>query len=77
MSSVEALEQALNIPQGETAHRLHESGLAIADIDTMAQAIHDVYCVTQADHSHPSDKDREQAQSLVEALQKRAAGTEA
>ena len=44
MTMRDALEQALNMPQGETVRRLTESGLAIANEDTMAQAIHDVYC---------------------------------
>jgi len=70
MTMRDALEQALNIPRGETVHRLRESGLAVANEDTMAQAIHDVYCGIMADHSHPSDKDREQARSMIEALQK-------
>jgi hypothetical protein len=74
---VEALEQALNIPKGETVHRLQESGLALANQDTMAQAIHDVYCGIMADHSHPNEKDNEQARSIIEALQKRVAATEA
>ena len=73
MSMVEALEQALNIPQGETVHRLQESGLAVANQDTMAQAIHDVYCGIMADHSHPNEKDHDQARSMIDALQKRAA----
>jgi hypothetical protein len=77
MSMRETLEQALNIPQGETVHRLQEAGLAIASEDTMAQAIHDVYCGIMADHSHPSEKDHEQARSMIAALQKVAAGTEA
>ena len=77
MSMREALEQALNIPQGETVHRLQESGLAVANEDTMAQAIHDVYCGIMADHSHPSEKDHAQARSMIEALQKHAAATEA
>jgi hypothetical protein len=77
MSMRDALEQALNIPQGETVHRLQAAGLAIASEDTMAQAIHDVYCGVMADHSHPSDKDHEQARSMMAALQKVAAETEA
>jgi hypothetical protein len=72
MTMRDALEQALNIPQGETMHRLQESGLAIASEDTMAQAIHDVYCGIMADHSHPNEKDREQARSMLAALQKYA-----
>jgi hypothetical protein len=77
MSMRDALEQALNIPQGETVHRLQAAGLAIASEDTMAQAIHDVYCGVMADHSHPNDKDHEQARSMIAALQKVAAATEA
>jgi hypothetical protein len=72
MTMRDALEQALNMPQGETMHRLQESGMAIASEDTMAQAIHDVYCGIMADHSHPSEKDREQARSMLAALQKYA-----
>lgn len=72
MTMRDALEQALNIPQGETMHRLQESGLAIASEDTMAQAIHDVYCGIMADHSHPNEKDHDQARSMLEALQKYA-----
>ena len=77
MSMRDALEQALDIPQGETVHRLQAAGLAIASEDTMAQAIHDVYCGIMADHSHPNDKDHEQARSMIAALQKVAAETEA
>jgi hypothetical protein len=29
-----------------------------------------VYCGIQADHQHPSDKDREQARAMIAALQK-------
>jgi hypothetical protein len=72
MTMRDALEHALNIPQGETVRRLKESGLAIANQDTMAQAIHDVYCGIVADHSHPNEKDHDQARSLIEALQKQA-----
>ena len=70
MTMRDALEQALHVPQGETAHRLQEAGIAIATIDTMASAIHDVYCGITADHSHPNDKDRDQARAMLEALQK-------
>jgi hypothetical protein len=76
MSMRETLEQALKIPQGETVHRLQEAGLAIASEDTMAQAIHDVYCGVMADHSHPNEKDREQARSMIAALQKAAGGAD-
>lgn len=77
MSMRDTLEQALNMPQGETVHRLQEAGLAIASEDTMAQAIHDVYCGIMADHSHPNDKDHDQARSMIAALQKAGAGADA
>jgi hypothetical protein len=71
MSITDALAQAMRLPaDGGTVSRLHEGGLAIADEGTMSQAIHDVYCGIVADHQHPNDKDREQARSLIDALQK-------
>jgi hypothetical protein len=72
MTMRDALEQALNMPQGETVRRLTESGMAVASEDTMARAIHDVYCGIKPDHSQPNDKDRDQARSLILALQKHA-----
>ena len=67
----EALERAMGMtPDTEAMGRLHASGLAIANVDTMSQAIHDVYCGIMADHSHPNDKDRAQAQQMIDALQK-------
>jgi hypothetical protein len=73
MSVRETLEQALHLPETETVRRLHESGLAVADVDTMSQAIHDVYCGILADHEHPNQKDRDQAQAMIDALQKHTA----
>ena len=73
MTMRDALEHALNIPPGETVRRLTESGLAVTNEDTMAQAIHDVYCGLMADHTEPNAKDRDQARSMIEALQKHAA----
>jgi hypothetical protein len=72
MTMRDALEQALHLPQGETVRRLQENGLALTNVDTMAQAIHDVYCGIMADHEHPNDKDRDQALAMMEALQKQA-----
>ena len=40
----------------------------------MSRAIHDVYCGITADHDHPSEKDHQQAQMLIAALQKHATG---
>ena len=69
-----ALDQAMHQGGGgDTVKQLADNGLAVADVDTMSQAIHDVYCGIQADHQHPSDTDREQARAMIAALQKVAA----
>lgn len=69
MTMRESLDQALHLPEGETARRLQEYGLAVVNVDTMAQAIHDVYCGIMADHDHPNEKDRAQAEAMVASLQ--------
>jgi hypothetical protein len=38
----------------------------------MSRAIHDVYCGITADHDHPNEKDHQQAQMMIAALQKHA-----
>lgn len=74
MSTRETLIQAMGLSSdSETVRRMSETGIALADVDTMSQAIHDVYCGIQADHDHPNDKDRQQAQDLINALQKASA----
>jgi hypothetical protein len=74
MSMRQALVEAMHLPDdSETVRRLHASGLAIADEDTMSRAIHDVYCGIMADHSHPNEKDHDQARAMIAALQKAAA----
>ena len=73
MSMQEALVRAMHLSADSHAvQHLHEGGLAIANVDTMSQAIHDVYCGITADHDHPSEKDRAQAEAMINALQKRA-----
>jgi hypothetical protein len=67
----DALERAMGREAGgDTMQRLQESGLALANEDSMSRAIHDVYCGIMADHSHPNEKDREQARALIAALQR-------
>lgn len=74
MTMRDALTSAMNLPaDSDTMRRIHDRGLAIADEDTMSRAIHDVYCGIMADHSHPNEKDREQARAMIAALQKHAA----
>ena len=70
----QALEQAMgNHFEPRTIERIHGEGMAIAHVDTMSQAIHDVYCGIMADHFEPNEKDREQAQAMIDALQKASA----
>jgi hypothetical protein len=74
MTTRDSLIQAMGLSSdSDTVKRMSESGIALADVDTMSQAIHDVYCGIVADHQHPSDKDREQARAMIDALQKVAA----
>ena len=70
----EALDKAMRRGGTDGAMAaLQEDGVAMADIDTMSQAIHDVYCGIIADHQHPNDKDRAQAQQLIDALSRQSA----
>ena len=73
MTMKETLLEAMHVPSdSETARWMSERGVAVTDVDTMSQAIHDVYCGITADHDHPSEKDHQQAQMLIAALQKQA-----
>jgi hypothetical protein len=74
MTMRQSLIQAMHLPpESDTIQWLQESGLAVANEDTMSRAIHDVYCGTTSDHAHPNDKDRAQAHQMLQALQKHAA----
>ncbi len=73
MTMKETLLEAMHVPSdSETARWMSDRGVAVTDVDTMSQAIHDVYCGITADHDHPNDKDHEQARVLITALQKHA-----
>ena len=73
MTMRETLLEAMHVPSdSETARWMSARGVAVTDVDTMSQAIHDVYCGITADHDHPSEKDHQQAQMLIAALQKQA-----
>ena len=74
MTARDSLLKAMNLPDdSDTIRRISDSGVTLADVDTMSQAIHDVYCGITADHEHPNQKDRDQAQAMIDALQKRTA----
>ena len=69
MSMQEALVRAMHLPEdSDGVRQLHDGGLAVANVDTMSQAIHDVYCGIMADHDHPNAKDRDQAAAMIAAL---------
>jgi hypothetical protein len=71
MTTRDSLIKAMGLSSdSDTVRRMNETGIALADVDTMSQAIHDVYCGIMADHDHPNDKDRQQAQDMINALQK-------
>ena len=69
----DALERAMGrAPDNDTMAALQSGGLAVLDVGTMSQAIHDVYCGIMADHTHPNEKDQEQARQMIAALQKQS-----
>jgi hypothetical protein len=72
MTMQQSLLNSMHLPE-ESVRRIQEHNVALADVDTMSQAIHDVYCGIMADHEHPNEKDRQQAQAMIDALQKAAA----
>jgi hypothetical protein len=74
MSTRESLLEAMHLSaESDTARWMLERGVALADEETMSQAIHDVYCGIAADHNEPNDKDHHQALAMIAALQKYAA----
>ena len=75
MSTHESLLEAMQLgTDSDMARWMIERGVALADEETMSQAIHDVYCGITADHDHPNEKDHQQAQALLAALQKHTTG---
>ncbi len=73
MTMPESLLNAMHVPSdSETARWMQEKGVAVTDVVTMSQAIHDVYCGITSDHDHPNEKDHQQAQMLIAAIQKHA-----
>ena len=69
MTTRDALEEAMHSENVDGAmSALLERGVWMADVDTMTQAIHKVYCGIMADHEQPNEKDREQARQLIAAI---------
>jgi len=40
------------------------------DLISMSRAIHEVYCGTTPDHDGPNDKDKAQAQAILDAIRR-------
>jgi hypothetical protein len=74
MSTRDSLLEAMRpSTESDTARWMLERGVALADTETLSQAIHDVYCGIAADHDEPNEKDHRQALAMLVALQKYAA----
>lgn len=69
MTTRDALQAAMAHESVDDAMgELIEREVWLADVDTMTQAIHSVYCGMMADHEQPNEKDREQAKQLIAAI---------
>ncbi len=74
MSTLESLLEAMQLSaDSDVANWMADRGVALADEETMSQAIHDVYCGIAADHPEPNVKDHAQALAMIAALQKQVA----
>ncbi|HEY4633169.1 MAG TPA: hypothetical protein VIH00_04550, partial [Candidatus Limnocylindrales bacterium] len=61
-------------PDDELGAWMLARGVALADEETLSQALHDVYCGIAADHPTPNAKDHAQALALIAALRKQMDG---
>jgi len=71
LSTLESLLQAMHTtPDDELGAWMLARGVALADEETLSQALHDVYCGIAADHPTPNAKDHAQALAIIGALRK-------
>ena len=57
MTMKETLLEAMHVPSdSETARWMSDRGVAVTDVDTMSQAIHDVYCGITASLRRPPER---------------------
>jgi hypothetical protein len=69
MSNLETLLQSMGVTsESGLGQWMLDRGVALADEETMSQAIHEVYCGIAADHPTPNEKDHAQALALIAAL---------
>jgi hypothetical protein len=75
MTVRDALEKAMHREGGADAFEsLRQNGLFVVDEDTMAGAIHAVYCsVIATDHAEPNEKDRAQARAMLDNIRQSTA----
>jgi hypothetical protein len=75
MTVRDALEKAMHREGGVDAFEsLRQNGLFVVDEDTMAGAIHAVYCsVIATDHTEPNEKDHAQARAMLENIRQSTA----
>lgn len=71
MSTLDELLAAMRTtPDSEIGAWMRQRGVALADEETLSQALHDVYCGIAADHPTPNQKDHAQALAIISALRK-------
>ena len=71
MADLDSLLQSMgDAPDSPLSQWMVERGVALADEETMSQAIHDVYCGIAADHPVPNAKDHAQALALIDSLRR-------
>lgn len=71
MSDLGSLLAAMRTtPESELGSWMLERGVALADEETLSQALHDVYCGIAADHPTPNEKDHAQALAIITALRR-------
>jgi hypothetical protein len=75
MSTLDELLTAMRTtPESELGAWMLRRGVALADEETLSQALHDVYCGIAADHPTPNAKDHAQALAIIGALRRQVAG---
>ena len=71
MPDLESLLQSMGVTADSGLGQwMVERGVALADEETLSQAVHDVYCGIAADHPVPNAKDHAQALALLSSLRK-------
>ena len=71
MSTLDSLLEAMRTtPDSEMGAWMVARGIALADEETLSQALHEVYCGIAADHPTPNAKDHAQALALISSMRK-------